>query len=261
MRKPISLRARTTVPKVLIRTRLALIVGSIAALALASPAAAQDYGSTCAAGTICISDVSVMEGNAGTVTATFTVAFQGTPTRSYNLTYQTMDAEGTATPNTDYTPISNPVAFTISPAQPSVQVAVTVVGDTALEPNEAFFVHVAGSVDVSKHHGTGTIMDDDGGGGGAPGGGYGPDTTPPNTFIHGGPRARTRARRASFHLASTEPGSRFQCKLDARPWRACRANLTLRRLSLGLHTLRVRAIDAAGNVDRTPARRSWRVIR
>jgi Domain of unknown function (DUF4394) len=87
------------------------------------------------------------------------------------------------------------------------------------------------------------------------------DTTAPNTRISGGPKRRTRARSARFRFRSSEAGSTFQCKLDKKRFRRCRSPKRYRRLRPGKHTFRVRAIDAAGNVDRTPAVRRWRIVR
>jgi hypothetical protein len=85
------------------------------------------------------------------------------------------------------------------------------------------------------------------------------DTTPPNTRLTASPPRRTRAYRARFRFSSTEAGSAFQCKLDRRRWTACRSPQAYRRLRKGLHVFRVRARDAAGNADPTPAVRSWRI--
>ncbi|MDQ4082510.1 MAG: hypothetical protein M3123_06440 [Actinomycetota bacterium] len=85
------------------------------------------------------------------------------------------------------------------------------------------------------------------------------DARPPNTIVHGGPPRTTRSRTASFHIVSTKSGSRFQCKLDRRPWRSCRASVTYRGLSRGRHTFGARAIDSSGAVDPTPATRTWRI--
>jgi hypothetical protein len=85
------------------------------------------------------------------------------------------------------------------------------------------------------------------------------DTTPPNTRLTAAPSRRTRLHRARFRFVSTEAGSSFQCKLDRGRWTACRSPRTYSRLRMGLHVFRVRARDAAGNADPTPAVRSWRI--
>ena len=87
------------------------------------------------------------------------------------------------------------------------------------------------------------------------------DTSAPNTRLLGGPARRTRARRASFRFASTEAGATFRCKLDRKRWTTCRSPKRYRKLKPGRHVFRVRATDAAGNVDRTPATRKWRIRR
>jgi subtilisin family serine protease len=86
------------------------------------------------------------------------------------------------------------------------------------------------------------------------------DTRAPNTTITRGPARRTTSRRATFRFVSSEAGSTFRCKLDRRLWRACRSPKTYRYLRRGWHTVRIRARDAAGNVDRTPAVRTWRIV-
>jgi hypothetical protein len=88
-----------------------------------------------------------------------------------------------------------------------------------------------------------------------------PDTTPPNTRITAAPARLMRARRATFGFRSTERGSTFQCRLDRRTWRRCSSPTTYRGLAFGPHTFRVRARDAAGNVDPTPAVRRWLITR
>jgi hypothetical protein len=85
------------------------------------------------------------------------------------------------------------------------------------------------------------------------------DTSPPNTRLTGSPPRRTKAHRARFRFVSTETGSRFQCRLDRRPWTACRSPHGYARLKRGLHVFRVRARDRVGNVDPTPVVRSWRI--
>ena len=53
--------------------------------------------------------------------------------------------------------------------------------------------------------------------------------------------------------------SRFECRLDSVGFSACASPRTYNALPLGRHTFEVRAVDAAGNVDATPARHTWTV--
>ncbi|HYH58386.1 MAG TPA: S8 family serine peptidase [Thermoleophilaceae bacterium] len=86
------------------------------------------------------------------------------------------------------------------------------------------------------------------------------DTTPPGTEIASGPASPTASKSASFTFSSTEPGARFECRLDdADQWSACGSVLELAALGNGTHTLGVRAIDGLGNVDPTPASYTWAV--
>lgn len=87
------------------------------------------------------------------------------------------------------------------------------------------------------------------------------DATPPSTTIRRGPRRRTPDRTPTFGFASSEAGSRFRCRIDRRPWFSCGSRFTSRKLKLGRHRFRVRAIDRVGNVDPTPARRRFRVVK
>jgi Ca2+-binding RTX toxin-like protein len=82
------------------------------------------------------------------------------------------------------------------------------------------------------------------------------DTKPPQTTITIRPRAvltthRAR-RRVLVRFAGSEPGSTFRCKLDGGPYRPC-VSPRAYSLAIGNHTIRIRAIDAAGNADPTPA--------
>jgi hypothetical protein len=83
------------------------------------------------------------------------------------------------------------------------------------------------------------------------------DTTPPETKLTRRPARKTRTARVAIAFRSTERGSRFRCKLDGRPWVGCRSPFR-RIVPVGRHVLRVQAIDAAGNRDRTPAVCVWR---
>ena len=88
-----------------------------------------------------------------------------------------------------------------------------------------------------------------------------PDDSKPNTTITAGPRNPTTARIATFRFTSSQAGSKFECKHMSGPWTACTSPRTYRSLALGSHTFRVRAIDPSGNIDATPAVRTWRINR
>ena len=83
----------------------------------------------------------------------------------------------------------------------------------------------------------------------------------PETKIVAGPSGKTRNLRPIYRFISSEPHSTFQCRRDQMRWRWCSSPGGLGRLSYGRHTLFVRARDATGNWDHTPARRSLRVLR
>jgi hypothetical protein len=88
------------------------------------------------------------------------------------------------------------------------------------------------------------------------------DTKPPQTKIGAHPKplvlTRKKWRRVAFRFASSERGSSFRCKLDARPYRLC-ASPRAYRVKPGRHAFRVFAVDAAGNRDRTPSLFRFRV--
>jgi parallel beta helix pectate lyase-like protein len=86
-----------------------------------------------------------------------------------------------------------------------------------------------------------------------------PDTTPPETTIASGPSSSTTATSAAFAFASSEPGSSFECKLDGGGWNSCASPASFSGLGVGSHQFSVRAKDAAGNVDATPAVFGWTI--
>ena len=86
------------------------------------------------------------------------------------------------------------------------------------------------------------------------------DTTAPETSISSGPALLTVSTSASFSFAAAEIGASFECKLDAAAWKPCDSPKSYSGLGLGLHTFSVRASDAAGNVDQSPALTTWTVL-
>jgi hypothetical protein len=78
------------------------------------------------------------------------------------------------------------------------------------------------------------------------------DTTPPETTITSAPKVATPQDVIRVEFRSNEPSSTFQCRWDAASWAVCPGVSTV-SLTPGEHIIGVRAIDAAGNVDATPA--------
>ncbi len=87
------------------------------------------------------------------------------------------------------------------------------------------------------------------------------DTKAPKTRIVARPKNSIERSRARYRFASSESRSEFECRLDHAKWRACKPKTVVRRLSGGPHRMRVRAIDRAGNADRSPAADRFRVDR
>ena len=86
-----------------------------------------------------------------------------------------------------------------------------------------------------------------------------PDKTPPNTSILSGPASITASVGATISFTSSETGSTFMCRLDGSAWGACASPKTFSGLTIGGHLFSVRAVDAAGNTDPTPATLAWTV--
>ena len=82
------------------------------------------------------------------------------------------------------------------------------------------------------------------------------DLTAPNTNLKVKPTTPLR-RVVKVVATADEAGSRFQCRLDGQKrFRSCEATQKL-HVGVGSHTLRVRAVDRGGNIDRSPAKVSW----
>jgi hypothetical protein len=86
-----------------------------------------------------------------------------------------------------------------------------------------------------------------------------PDRTAPVTTVTSKRFSKTADHTPTFTFVSNEAHSRFQCRVDTGKWRTCASPFTTKRLAKGKHTFRVRAFDPAGNVDRTPEVREFRV--
>lgn len=87
------------------------------------------------------------------------------------------------------------------------------------------------------------------------------DAAPPDTSIASGTGAGglTNDPTPDFGLAASEPGSVFECRIDGGAFAPCPAAWTTPALSDRSHTIAVRAMDPAGNVDDSPVSRSFTV--
>jgi hypothetical protein len=86
-----------------------------------------------------------------------------------------------------------------------------------------------------------------------------PDTDPPETGITKEPAAKSKRKRVKFEFFSDEPGAAFECKLDQKLFKPCTSPATY-KVKVGKHKFKVRAIDAAGNVDPAPDKVRFRVV-
>jgi hypothetical protein len=83
------------------------------------------------------------------------------------------------------------------------------------------------------------------------------DTTPPDTTLSSTPSNPTNSSTGTFTFTGTESGETFQCRLGAGAFALCASGHVIAGLADGSHTFTVRAVDAAGNVDSTPASYTW----
>ncbi len=109
--------------------------------------------------TLSINDVTVTEGDSGTVNANFTVSLDVPATGPITVNFAT--ANNTAIAGSDYVAASGTVSF--AAGEQSKQVTVVVNGDTTVEANETFFVNLTNpsGATINKAQGVGTINNDD----------------------------------------------------------------------------------------------------
>jgi hypothetical protein len=107
-----------------------------------------------------INNVSVTEGNAGTVNAGFTVSLSAASAQTITVNFAT--ADNTAAAPADYTATGGTLTF--APGVTSQPITVLVQGDILDEPDETFLVNLSGAVNatIADNQGIGTITDDDG---------------------------------------------------------------------------------------------------
>jgi hypothetical protein len=106
-----------------------------------------------------INDVTVTEGNTGSVAANFTVTLSAASTEAITIAYAT--GNGTATAGSDFNSTSGTLTF--APGETSKTVTVPVIGDRLAEPNETFFINLSSPTNatIADGQGVGTIVDDE----------------------------------------------------------------------------------------------------
>jgi hypothetical protein len=82
----------------------------------------------------------------------------------------------------------------------------------------------------------------------------------PNTKITRKPGGKIRSTTASFQFTSSGTGVSFECRVDKEQFAPCTSPATY-VAKRGKHVFQVRAINAAGERDATPARVTWRVVK
>ncbi|MEA2837961.1 MAG: serralysin [Bradyrhizobium sp.] len=111
-------------------------------------------------GSVSINDVQISEGNSGTQIETFTVTRSG-GTAAFAVNFSTSNNSATTADN-DYFANAGTLNFTAGVNTRTV--SVTIVGDTKVESDEAFFVTLSGATNgatIGDNIGAGTITDDD----------------------------------------------------------------------------------------------------
>jgi hypothetical protein len=87
------------------------------------------------------------------------------------------------------------------------------------------------------------------------------DTTPPNTTLTSTPQNPATSTSASFSFTGTDNVgvTGYECSLDGVAYVSCTSPTSYSSLAAAQHTFSVRARDAAGNVDPTPATFTWTI--
>ena len=129
-------------------------------VALAAPLASATVGPhALRAESLSIDDVTITEGDAGAVTATFTVTLSDVSPDTVTVDYAT--ADGTAVAPGDYSAAGGTLTFL--PGETTQTVTVDVNGDALDEEDETYTVDLTNAVNatIDDGQGMGTITDDD----------------------------------------------------------------------------------------------------
>jgi hypothetical protein len=136
------------------------LTGASANAVIADPQGTATITDNDAPADLSVDNVTVTEGNTGTVNATFTVTLAPASEKTVTVHYAT--ANGTATQPGDYAPTSGDLTF--APNETSKTVDVPVAGDVVDETNETFALNLTtpSNATLADGVGQGTITDDDG---------------------------------------------------------------------------------------------------
>ena len=169
-------------------------------------------------------ETTITEGPSGAIAASLAIfAFESSQPGSFECRLDSADAA-------DWAPCSSPQAYTPLP-----------------DGNHTFEVRAVNA--FSEVDETPAVAD------------FSVDTTPPDTTIVSGPTGTVGTGSVSFDFTASEAGS-FECRLDsadAAAWAPCSSPQAY-SLGDGPHAFEVRAADALGNVDPTPALSSFTVF-
>ncbi|GAB3203148.1 hypothetical protein GCM10027293_31930 [Pontibacter aydingkolensis] len=86
-----------------------------------------------------------------------------------------------------------------------------------------------------------------------------PDTQAPETTIVSKPDALTNSNSATFSFSSNETGVVYLASINGAAFVQVSNPYTINSLADGEHTIAVKAKDAAGNIDETPATYTWTI--
>ena len=86
---------------------------------------------------------------------------------------------------------------------------------------------------------------------------FGSDPGAVETLITAGPSGFASSSSTSFSFVASEPGSTFECSLDGSGFSPCTSPASFSELMEGQRRFRVRAIGPEGQVDPSPAERTW----
>jgi hypothetical protein len=107
---------------------------------------------------VSIDDVSVTEGNSGTLNMTFTVKLSAAYSKAITVHYST--ADGSATAGSDYSAASLDLVF--NPTETSKTITIAIIGDRVAEATENLFVNLTtNDAFIADGQGVGTIVDNE----------------------------------------------------------------------------------------------------